>query len=347
MSKRKRSEKDEYRQDPPFAVQIELSEGCNLYCDFCGLQGIRTKEEKNFKFMTVATAREIAAQIADAEGWNPRIEFAMHGEPTMNPDMVKIIARFRKRLPKTQLMMTSNGGGLLRPPGVLANLHALFDAGLNVFAFDAYEYVKIKDKVDDAIESVLPESGHIGGTFGFDVHRYPDEPEFSPHNRYGHTAHIFIRVKDISVAEAGTHSSLNNHCGSGSPPLKEPLEARCAKPFRELSIRWDGSVAICCNDWRGQYQCGNVVDDGLEAVWHSEEFNAARRFLIRGERGMLSPCDVCDAKSYRVGLLPDKKGKVKLRKPDHTDEETVNRAASKKTLTEVVVRPWEIKTRKK
>jgi MoaA/NifB/PqqE/SkfB family radical SAM enzyme len=336
-----------YRQDPPFAVQIELSEGCNLYCDFCGLQGIRTKEKKNFKFMTRETAREVAAQIAGAEGWNPRIEFAMHGEPTMNPYMVWIVDKFRQKLPKTQLMMTSNGGGLLRPPGVVQNLFNLFDAGLNVFAFDAYEYVKIKDKVDEALRESSRENGHIGGALGFDVHRYPDEAEWSPHNRYGADARVFIRVKDISVAAKGTHSSLNNHCGSGSPPLKKPLEARCAKPFRELSIRWNGDVAICCNDWRGVYRCGNVVRDGLEEVWHSRAFTSARRYLVRGDRYALSPCDVCDAKSYRVGLLPDKKGKITLPAPTELDEQTVAKAASKKMLTEMVVRPWEIKMRKR
>lgn len=335
-----------YRQDPPFAVQIELSEGCNLYCDFCGLQGIREKQEKNFKFMTRQMAKDIAVQLealVDSEGWNPRIEFAMHGEPTMNLDMARIVAGFRLSLPKTQLMMTSNGGGLLRPPGVLANLAELFDAGLNVFAFDAYEYVKIKDKVDEA---VFNEHANADPT-EFDVHRYPDEPEWSPHNRYGHNAKIFIRVKDISQAEKGTHSSLNNHCGSGSKPLRKPLEARCAKPFRELSVRWNGDVAICCNDWRGIYKCGNVIEESIETVWHSAEFDAARRFLIRGERAALSPCDICDAKSYRVGLLPDKKGKVKLPAPNYSDEKTVEDATSGKMLTKAVVRPWEIKTRKR
>ncbi len=332
-----------YKQDPPFAVQIELSEGCNLYCDFCGLQGIRTKEEKNFKFMTRNTAKVIAKSIAEL-GWNPRIEFAMHGEPTMNPDFIKIVRRFRRHLPDQQLMMTSNGGGLLRPPGIIQNLQDLFDAGLNVFAFDAYEYVKIKDKVDEALEQSYT-TDHFGGALGWDVYRYPDDPKRSPHNRYGSDARIFIRVKDISKADEGTHSSLNNHCGSGSAPLKEPLEARCAKPFRELSFRWDGSVALCCNDWRGVYKCGNILETSLDDIWQSDEFNAARRFLIRGERGALSPCNVCDAKSYRVGLLPDKKGKVKLRAPDYTDEEIVEEATQGKALTVAVVRPWEIKKR--
>src|SRR3990167_11135185 len=136
-----------YKQEPPFAVQIELSEGCNLYCDFCGLQGIRTIKEKNFKFMTMATAANIADQLAKYK-WTARLEFAMHGEPTMNPNYIDIIKRFRKVLPRSQIMMTSNGGGLLRPPGVVDSLIELFEAGLNIFAFDAYEYVNIKEKID-------------------------------------------------------------------------------------------------------------------------------------------------------------------------------------------------------
>ena len=328
-----------YVQEPPFAVQIELTEGCNLYCDFCGLQGIREQKDKTFKFMTLDTAKSIAKELAK-NAWTARIEFAMHGEPTLNPDYIEIVKYFRKKLPKNQLMMTSNGGGLLRPPGVVKSLEALFQAGLNVFAFDAYEYVKIKDKIDaELFDSHVPDSGG----FTFDIHRYPDELEFSPHNRYGHNARKFIRIADISVASKGTHSLLNNHCGSGAPGLKEPLEARCAKPFRELAIRWDGSVAICCNDWRGKYRVGNVADDGLLAVWHHERFNSARRFLVRGDRSAIDPCKVCDAKSYRVGLLPDKKGKVKLRAPNDYDRQIVEKASKGKGYTVAVIRPWEIK----
>lgn len=328
-----------YKQDPPFCVQVELSEGCNLYCDFCGLQGIREKPG-NFKFMTLHTAKLLARQMSEL-GWRARVEFAMHGEPTMNPEYIEIVEVFRSFLPMSQLMMTSNGGGLLRPPGVVQSLYDLFDAGLNVFAFDAYEYVKIKDKVDEA----LGNSDHHGGALGFDVHRYPEQLEYSPHNRYGHTARKFIRVADISTQTKGTHSTLNNHCGNGSAPLKEALNARCAKPFRELSVRWNGDVALCCNDWRGVYKCGNVCKDGLDKVWHSQPFKSARKALLHGMRSELSPCDICDAKSYRVGLLPDKFGKETLPKPDPKDIAIMKAATKGKLLTTAVIRPWEITKR--
>jgi len=348
-----------YKQDAPFAVQVELCEGCNLYCNFCGLQGIRTAKDKTFKELSIANAWSIARQVRDA-GWNPRIEFAMHGEPTMNDNYIEIVRSFRKFLPRVQLMMTSNGGGLLRPPGVVESLNKLFDAGLNIFAFDAYEYVKIKDKVDAALgvlcgmcnkhhEHDAPRCDVKSNIIGvcFDYHRYPDEKEFSPHNRYGHKARKFIRIADISVASTGTHSTLNNHCGNGSAPLDEPLSARCAKPFRELAIRYNGNVAVCCNDWQGIYKCGNILTDGLEEVWHGVAMGAARKFLIRGERSSLSPCDVCDAKSYRVGLLPDKFGKETLQRPTSNDKAIVRQATAGRPYAKPVIPAYQLEQEKK
>lgn len=332
-----------YKQDAPFCIQVELCEGCNLYCNFCGLQGIRTIKDKTFKQMRVPHADSIAMQIAQA-GWNPRIEFAMHGEPTMNERYIDIVRAFRSWLPKVQLMMTSNGGGLLRPPGVVESLNQLFDAGLNVFAFDAYEYVKIKDKVDAALEEHFEQDPGAYNLL-FDYHRYPDEKEFSPHNRYGHKARKFIRVQDITSAKGGVHATLNNHCGNGSAPLESAISARCAKPFRELSIRYNGNVAICCNDWQGIYKCGNVITDGLLEVWHGSQLGSARSYLIRGERKAVSPCDVCDAKSYRVGLLPDKFGKQALPKPRALDREIVAAASAGRPYAKPVTPHYQLENK--
>ena len=46
-------------QESPFAVQIELTEGCNLFCKFCGIRGIR-KKPNDFKFMSLEVSKNIA-----------------------------------------------------------------------------------------------------------------------------------------------------------------------------------------------------------------------------------------------------------------------------------------------
>lgn len=310
-------------QEAPFAVQIEMTEGCNLRCSFCGLNGIRDKAN-NFKYLTPDLAEHIAEQIQQL-GWNPRIEFAMHGEPSMNPQMLMILIHFRRYLPKHHMMMTSNGAGFLKDLDLVdASLEYL-----NVLALDWYEGIQIVPKILDQYD----------GTH--DILYYPENELANPHKRRKPKDHLFVIVQDIAEASKGTHSTLNNHAGSGAPKNDSAAGTRCAKPFRELSIRWDGNVAVCCNDWRGEYKCGNVQQLSLEEIWQGPAMQAARRKLYYGER-TFGPCQGCDAKSYRPGLLPDKLGKQTLKRPDATTEREIKKALAGEPYTLPVLRPWEL-----
>lgn len=323
------------RQEPPNAVQIELAEGCNLRCVVCGLNGIRGKDN-DYKFMTADTLNSVVSQIVKA-GWNPRIEFAMHGEPSMHPDYAGMIAIVRGLAPKYHIMMTSNGGGFLRKPGPLANVKACFDAGLNVLAFDDYVNAKLVPKIRAAVKQIEGTTS-AEGLPGVKVYDYPSQADGNPHQRK--PGQMLTFIEDLINATKGTHSHVNNHAGAGAPPNDHGEGKRCAKPFRELAVRWDGSVAICCNDWRGIYQCGNVVTDGLDQVWNGKAMGAARVKLYHRERDF-GPCKGCDAISHRVGLLPDKYGKVELPTPDRYVKRDIDAALGRGPLTEPVLRPWE------
>ncbi len=313
-------------QEPPYCIQIEMTEGCNLRCGFCGLNGIRGKSN-DFKFLSVHAADKIAGMIGE-EGWNPRIEFAMHGEPSFNPYRVQIIERFRYCLPDGHIMMTSNGGALLSGD-VTENIDSMMEAGLNVLALDDYESVNIVDKLMERYDGDA------------DIWNYPLDKEANPHRRRRASTHDLVIVEDISIADEGVHASLNNHAGCGAPKNSNAQGKRCAKVFRELSIRWNGDVAICCNDWRGEYKVGNVLETPIWTLWQSEEFAAARRKLYHGQRDF-GPCAGCDALSYRNGLLPDKFGKEEIPEPDEGDLFIIEQACKGEPLTKPVLREWEV-----
>lgn len=316
-----------YIQAPPYAIQIELAEGCNLRCSFCGLNGIRGREN-NVKAMSVNHAFIIAERIREAD-WHPRIEFAMHGEPSLNPNFIQILKEFRLRLPKgSHMMMTSNGAGFVKNPTQLVDEVV---AEVNVLALDDYENVNLVPKILEHYKGNYPPKF------------YPAEPEANPHRRRKIQEHDFVIVQDISEATKGTHSTLNNHAGCGAPKNGNGQGKRCAKPFRELSIRWDGSIAICCNDWRGYYKCGNAIHQSLEEIWQGEAFVAARRKLYHGLRDF-GPCAGCDAISYRPGLLPDQLGKQTLPLPTAKDQAAIDRALAGQPYTLPVWRPWETTT---
>jgi radical SAM protein with 4Fe4S-binding SPASM domain len=328
------------KQPPPYCIQLELTEGCNLACSFCGIASIRDngangptntrgKSSPPYRFLSLRDAYVIAVKISNAVAqhkWNPRIEMAMHGEPTMNPQYKAIVQILRDHLPKTHLQMTTNGGGLLS--GELnKNINELMQSGLNVLLLDNYEGIKICDKVREKYKGPYP------------LFEYPLDKKSNPHRRRKFSDHDIVITQDIAVASQGNHATLNNHAGAAFPRNKRAEGKRCAKVFREISIRWDGNVAICCNDWPGYYRCGNILNSSLEEVWQSSPFIAARKKLYHGERDF-GPCDGCDALSYRPGLLPDAKGKESYEQPRKSDLEAIKYALQRGPFTSAISRPW-------
>lgn len=320
-----------YQQEAPFTIQIELAEGCNVkvprsdgtkgLCEHCGLNGIRDGVG-DYKFMTVETAERVAAQIASAK-WNSQLLFAMHGEPSMNPNMLEIIAVFRKHLPKAYMVMLSNGGGFIKE----GRINGIFKAGLNVLALDDYEGAGLVERIPLADCS-------------YPVKHYPSDKDANPHHRT--KKQFLVLIDDIKSATKGNHSVLNNHAGAGLPPNRSQWGKRCAKPFRELGVRWDGTISGCCVMWRNEVESGNINDRDIVDIWNNEIFTAMRRILIVGARKEIAGCRGCDHPSYRVGLLPDKYGKVKL--PMYTEEDlaVIRRAETEqRTVVPVVFRKWE------
>lgn len=311
-------------QPPPFSIQVELTEGCNLRCSFCGLNGIRGKEN-NYKFATTDTILNIARQIRDLK-WNSRVEFAMHGEPSVHPLMIALLRDFRRIVgSRIHMMMTSNGAGFVKAPNI--TIDAALES-LNVLALDWYENVQLVPKIMDTYQGE------------YTIRHYPADQSANPHRRRKPGEHDFVVIQDIAKAEKGTHASLNNHAGSGGPPNDNAKGKRCAKPFRELSVRWDGSISICCNSWLGIFKCGNVNEMTMEQIWHGPEMRAARRKLYHGQRDF-GDCKGCDALSYRPGLLPDQRGKLSLPLPTKADESVIAKACSGVSYTKPVLRPWD------
>lgn len=330
-------------QEPPFSVTFELTEGCNLSCAMCAVSAIQEKQGKGYKFMSIETITRAMEQIAEL-GWNSRIGFAMRGEPTMHPRVAEMVAVVRKYRPKTHITMLTNGGGLLRAPGPVANIQALFDAGVNVLGLDDYEHVKLIPKVMEAVSAHgEPVTGQMH-PLGFRYFKYPEDLSGNPHQRRPRGTRMLVQIRDIMAQDAdkkvGTHGKIFNYAGLAYPPDETMNGKRCHQPFRQLAIQQDGNVPLCCNTWNSPYEVGNVHTHTIEELWQSDAMGAAREKLIRGERDF-APCKGCNHRSYRVGLLPDLLGRGKLHKPDAQTAADIAGALSHGEHTPTVRVPWQ------
>lgn len=310
------------KQEPPFTVQIELTEGCNRGCSFCGLHGMRKDGKSPFYYMTKETAERIADEMARLK-WNSRLLFAMHGEPTLNKDCEELIHIFRDRLPKAHISMFTNGAGII---GKVTSIKGLKRAGVNNLMVELYEDGDDGHTLFNRVQKK-----------GMPYTLLTDKEPFFPNSSWR-----LAFCPPIVEEELKTHS-LCNHCGAAFPKNDSCKGKRCTRPFRELSFRYDGSVALCCNDFRGEYPIGNINEMDLDDLWQSKRFNAARVMLYAGKREF-TPCLGCDAKSFRVGLLPDKLGKETLPEPTEQIEKFAKRVSEKSTPLcgkDWRDRPWE------
>lgn len=318
-------------QSPPYCIQIELTEGCSIQCKFCGIQGIREKPG-GYKYMTYRLAETLAKQLHDAQTvhkWNPRIEFAMHGEPSVNPDRLAIVRVLREYLPKTYMLMLTNGSGLAGGDSK-RKVEELLEAGINTLAIEQYGHTTFH-------ETILEK---INGT-SYPVMFYPSDKNANPHSRKPASVKQIIFVADIFTETKGTHSRINTHCGVGSPPVQSHHGQACAKPFREISVRWDGHIALCCNDWRGTYNCGTILQQSINTIWQGPRFDAARRELYLGNRDRIPCCSGCNETSYRPGLIPDHKGLMTMEEPTVGTRRLIKKIGAETPLTTPVLRPWE------
>lgn len=329
-----------YVQDPPNTIKVELTKGCNLRCSMCGIAAIQEKQGRGYEFMSLETAETIAHGIAN-QGWTPKFEFALRGEPLMNPQAAEIIRIFRKWMPKAQIMVTSNAVPLLKPPGVAQNIQNLFEAGVNILALDDYQ---ASHKATAQVRELANQD------VMWDTHDYKtNDTKFSPYHRGKVSRKIVIIIEDFEAAsrdkrDVGT-KKVNNHTGCGSPPVDEIVPFRCARPFREMVFRQDGRVALCCNEWRDYFRVNTLGDEtgGMDvgAMWNSIELNAARKRLMNRDRDFV-PCRGCNERTMRDGLLPDRMGKVKMEPYTEEDRKALRRATLKGPQEVPVLRPWEI-----
>jgi len=244
----------------------------------------------------------IAKQIKDV---NPggRIELTMRGEPTLNPDVLANLTILRSKLPNIQISMFTNGSLFFKNPTTIENI---IDSGVNILNIDCY------NNTYDRFNTIAKNTVAI-----YDDIELKDFRTFSAYKRHksGNALRVINLVPDIQEGEVDVRQ-IHNNAGNVNPEYlanlpeyklrKLPMKQRCARPFHELVVTYDGNVVICCHDWQAENVLGNVFDNTLEEIWWGKEHWKILRSLYKKDRANLTPCYKCDYKGgYRLGLLHD------------------------------------------
>lgn len=279
----------------PWLIQIEPVLGCNLKCDFCGNVSLPDGGKK-LHFMSLKTFGNIVNDISQF-GDKMRVAFAMRGEPTLHPKIITFTKYLKTMIPKAQISIISNGIQINREFA-----KRFFDVGGNILSIDCYgnSYNRHEQEYNNP-------------NADWKTYNYRDFNIWQYHNP---NIKIVSLIPDLREDNANTRA-FTNQCDCISDkayekykierPVKGGLNKKCANPFRELSIRWNGDVMVCCKDWVSEERvlC-NINDDGSAyATWYlSERLEIIRKLLLNNCRDF-HPCNKCTYfGGFRQGFLP-------------------------------------------
>ena len=235
-------------------VEVETINRCNGVCSFCPVSANHDKRE--FAKMDEKLYYRIVDQLAEMD-YGGRFAPFSNNEPFLDERMVDFLKYARKKLPKARIHLFSNGTVLS------------VDTFAEAVGYLDELYIDNYNQQMQLIPSVRKIADYCG-----------------EHEELKKRVTICIRKpQEVRTSRGG---DAPNRTRQEVIP-----EVGCVLPFRQMIIRPDGKVSLCCNDPYGKYTLGDVKSESLMDIWYGERFQKVRKAMIKG-RGAWGECRYCD-----------------------------------------------------
>jgi len=304
---------------PPYYVNIEPTNACNLRCSICSMDGSRPAG-----LMEMDMFRGLADDAA-ASGIT-EVRLFLGGEPLLHPEIAEMV-----RYAEEAGLITCIHTNAVRLDGKMAE--ALLDAGLSIlsFSFDGetaeeYENIRVGGNFDQVLQNIL-RFLEIKKRRGMEYPETtlqiikPGEPPIAAAEtwrRGGARSTPAPRV--ISPEFAVLFRDLPLDHWFVLPPHEWPdeqeqeVEARgrvyfpCQTLWQSLSITWDGTAVLCCGDLNGRMPIGDMRRQSILEVWRSDIMVDMRERHLRPDTPKCELCAGCSANwRHRHPVGPDMK----------------------------------------
>lgn len=236
-------------------VEIETVNRCNGSCDFCPVS--KNRDPREYKKMTEELFQNIIGQLADMN-YSGKLALFSNNEPFLDEDILERHQYARNMLPNARMHLFTNG------------------TLLTLYKFkELVQYLDelIIDNYQQELKLIKPCE---------EIAAYCEEhPELK---------------KKVTIVLRKPHEILSTR-GGDAPNRKEMVsygKVRCVLPYKQLIIRPDGKVSLCCNDPLGRNTLGDLTKESIMEVWKGQRFRVIREALYQGRENW-QHCRYCDA----------------------------------------------------
>lgn len=275
----------------PTFVSIEPAHMCQLRCPDCALGSGQISKGG---LMSLPTFEHILEQVAPSVH---TMQFYFQGEPLLNPDLPKMIALAHKRHIYT---IVSTNAQALTP--LLAQ--QLTEAGLNWiivsidgFSQESYEQYRVGGDLHKALDGLQflrnAQRGHQPWIELQVLRLRSNEHEWDFVRRnYRHMGANSLTFKTAQFIDYENGNELmptdSKYCRyeqtkEGHYELKHKRRGRvtpCHRLWTGCVITTTGEVLPCCYDKEGHYSFGNIMQQDLATIYHSDKAQSFRKQVL-------------------------------------------------------------------
>lgn len=255
-------------------IYIEITNICNLSCDFC------PKTSRKYKFMN---RQEFDYIINEIKEYTDHVYFHLMGEPLLNKNIEDFLDECYKN--GVMVNLTTNGTLLNKNLEKLINAKALRQVNISLHSFEAnesnielYEYIKsVTDFINEArkksdiicaIRLWNMDSEELKGAnqLNLDILSLLEKNlnlDFSLAEKLQETHKIKLKDKVyLNMAEKFNWPDISINSISE--------EVFCHGLRNQVGILVDGTVVPCCLDSEGTIELGNIFKESFASILEGE-----------------------------------------------------------------------------
>lgn len=261
-------------------VNIETSTFCNRKCVYCPLSRFDRTEQKRMSDDVFDAIIRGLGGVA----YSSTVSLSLYNEPLADEGFAQRIALARSALPGAFIKFNSKGDYLTR-----ALLDRLAGAGANAIFVTLHPAANAPYEDGDRRLQIQAFLSRLGLEGGID--------QMLPRQHI--ESNVFYQGMRVRVMADNWEAAGNNRAGTLEfLSAREPRTSPCVRPFRELTISYDGYVYPCCQFFPDSpssipHRAGRVeTEEDVFRLYASSRLAGYRRNLFCFGPKQL-PCDRC------------------------------------------------------
>lgn len=286
----------------PFIVNVDPSSACNFGCTFCptGDRELIHGTGRYQGVMPIELFHKLIDDLAEFDEPIKVLRMYKDGEPLVNKKLAEMIA-YAKQSGYVEYIDTTTNGSLMTPE----RMGPIIEAGL--------------DKINISVYGMNLEQYKSFTGYNFDFPQFVENVTWLANNKGN--CEIAIKIPSELITEAQkkeffeTFGDLSDRIfienfiecwpefdvvgrtgakitkGIYQQPPK--MVDTCPYIFYSYSVNSDGLVSSCFLDWGRKLIIGDVKEQSLKDIWHSDKMNVLRRQHLEGRRLDNDVCKGC------------------------------------------------------